>query len=105
MNKNTRIKLNDGLTMPVVALGVWQSHEGTKNAVLTALKNGYRHIDTAAVYHNEKAVGEAIKESGIPRNEIFVTTKLWNDDVRRRRYEHGGALGAISGSCRANGRG
>lgn len=82
MNKNTRIKLNDGLTMPVVALGVWQSHEGTKNAVLTALKNGYRHIDTAAVYHNEKAVGEAIKESGIPRNEIFVTTKLWNDDVR-----------------------
>lgn len=41
MNKNTRIKLNDGLTMPVVALGVWQSHEGTKNAVLTALKNGY----------------------------------------------------------------
>ena len=61
MNKNTRIKLNDGLTMPVVALGVWQSHEGTKNAVLTALKNGYRHIDTAAVYHNEKAVGEAIK--------------------------------------------
>lgn len=63
MNKNTRIKLNDGLTMPVVALGVWQSHEGTKNAVLTALKNGYRHIDTAAVYHNEKAVGEAIKES------------------------------------------
>lgn len=82
MNKNTRIKLNDGLTMQVVALGVWQSHEGTKNAVLTALKNGYRHIDTAAVYHNEKAVGEAIKESGIPRNEIFVTTKLWNDDVR-----------------------
>ena len=76
MNKNTRIKLNDGLTMPVVALGVWQSHEGTKNAVLTALKNGYRHIDTAAVYHNEKAVGEAIKESGIPRNEIFVTSKV-----------------------------
>lgn len=72
MNKNTRIKLNDGLTMPVVALGVWQSHEGTKNAVLTALKNGYRHIDTAAVYHNEKAVGEAIKESGIPRNEILL---------------------------------
>ena len=44
MNKNTRIKLNDGLTMPVVALGVWQSHEGTKNAVLTALKNGYRQL-------------------------------------------------------------
>lgn len=84
MNKNTRIKLNDGLTMPVVALGVWQSHEDTKQAVLTALKNGYRHIDTAAAYHNEKAVGEAIKESGIPRNEIFVTTKLWNEDIRNR---------------------
>lgn len=84
MNKNTRVKLNDGLTMPVVALGVWQSHEDTKNAVLSALKNGYRHIDTAAVYHNEEAVGEAIKESGIPRNEIFITTKLWNDDIRNR---------------------
>lgn len=62
MNKNTRIKLNDGLTMPVVALGVWQSHEGTKNAVLTALKNGYRHIDTAAVYHNEKLLVKQSKK-------------------------------------------
>ena len=84
MNKNTRVKLNDGLNMPVVALGVWQSHEDTKNAVLNALKNGYRHIDTAAAYHNEEAVGEAIKESGIPRNEIFITTKLWNEDIRNR---------------------
>lgn len=84
MNKKTRVKLNDGLSMPVVALGVWKSQEDTKNAVLTALKNGYRHIDTAAAYHNEKAVGEAIKDSGIPRNEIFITTKLWNEDIRNR---------------------
>ena len=84
MNKNTRVKLNDGLNMPVVALGVWQSHEDTKNAVLNALKNGYRHIDTAAAYHNEEAVGEAIKESGIPRNEIFITTKLWNEELTRQ---------------------
>ena len=78
MNKNTRIKLNDGLTMPVVALGVWQSHEGTKNAVLTALKNGYRHIDTAAIYQNEESVGRAINDSGLKREDLFITTKLWN---------------------------
>ena len=84
MNINTRVKLNDDNIMPVIALGVWQSHEDTKEAVLTALKNGYRHIDTAAAYHNEKAVGEAIKESGIPRNEIFITTKLWNEDIRNK---------------------
>lgn len=79
-----KIKLNNDQMIPTIALGVWQSHEDTKEAVLTALKNGYRHIDTAAVYGNEEAVGEAIKESGIPRKQIFVTTKLWNDDVRNR---------------------
>lgn len=84
MDKETRVKLNDGYSMPIIALGVWQSHEQTKQAVLSALKNGYRHIDTAAVYGNEKAVGEAIKESGIPRDEIFITTKLWNEDIRNK---------------------
>ncbi|WP_295250861.1 aldo/keto reductase [uncultured Catenibacterium sp.] len=81
---NTTIKLNDEVEMPIIALGVWRSHEDTKQAVLSALKNGYRHIDTAAVYGNEEAVGEAIKESGISRDELFITTKLWNEDVRNR---------------------
>ena len=79
------VKLNDGNMMPVIALGVWQSHEDTKEAVLCALRNGYRHIDTAACYNNEEAVGEAIKESGIDREELFITTKLWNDDIRAKR--------------------
>ena len=70
--------------MPIIALGVWRSHEDTKQAVLSALKNGYRHIDTAAVYGNEEAVGKAIKESGISRKDLFITTKLWNEDIRNR---------------------
>lgn len=81
---NTTIKLNDEVVMPIIALGVWRSHEDTKQAVLSALKNGYRHIDTAAVYGNEEAVGEAIKESGISRKDLFITTKLWNEDIRNR---------------------
>ena len=76
------VKLNDGHKMPKIALGVWQSHEDTKQAVLDAIKAGYRHIDTAACYHNEEAVGEAIQESGIDRSELFITTKLWNSDIR-----------------------
>ena len=81
---NTTIKLNDEVVMPIIALGVWRSHEDTKQAVLSALKNGYRHIDTAAVYGNEEAVGKAIKESGISRKDLFITTKLWNEDIRNR---------------------
>lgn len=81
---NTTIKLNDEVEMPIIALGVWRSHEDTKQAVLSALKNSYRHIDTAAVYGNEEAVGEAIKESGISRKDLFITTKLWNEDIRNR---------------------
>lgn len=76
------LELNNGLKMPVLGLGVYKSGEHTKEAVLAALEAGYRHIDTASVYGNEKEVGEAIRESGIPREEIFVTTKLWNDEMR-----------------------
>lgn len=79
------VKLNDGHEMPKIALGVWRSHEDTKQAVLDAIEAGYRHIDTAACYHNEEAVGEAIRESGIDRSELFITTKLWNDDIRARK--------------------
>lgn len=67
------------VSIPAVGFGTFQGDDGNgqvKEAVLKALRTGYRHIDTASAYGNEKEVGEAIKESGIPRNEIFVTTKL-----------------------------
>lgn len=82
MNLQTKVKLNNGVEMPIIALGVWQSHEDTKQAVLDALQAGYRHIDTAACYKNEKDVGEALLESNVDREEIFITTKLWNPDIR-----------------------
>ncbi|KAH8776710.1 aldo/keto reductase [Diaporthe sp. PMI_573] len=82
-------KLNNGLTLPAVGLGTWQSKPNeVKNAVELALKSGYRHVDAAAVYDNEKEVGEGIKASGVPRKDIFLTSKLWNthhkgEDVER----------------------
>ena len=78
-----KVKLNNGIEMPWVGLGVFRvTNEEAKKAVETALTVGYRHIDTAMYYHNETGVGNAIKESGVPREELFVTTKLWNDDQR-----------------------
>ena len=76
------VTLNNGVEMPVLGLGVWQVQTGNecRRAVLWALEAGYRHIDTARIYGNEKDVGAAIRESGLPRAEIFVTTKLWNGD-------------------------
>ncbi|MBD2814569.1 2,5-didehydrogluconate reductase DkgA [Xenorhabdus sp. Flor] len=80
MGQQTIIKLADGNLMPQLGLGVWQtSNEQVVNAIHTALEVGYRSIDTAAIYHNEKGVGKALQESNIPREEIFITTKLWND--------------------------
>lgn len=79
---NQSLELNNGIKMPMLGLGVYKSAEHTKESVLAALAAGYRHIDVASVYGNEKEVGEAIRESGIPRKDIFVTTKLWNDDMR-----------------------
>ena len=79
------IQLENGVKMPRLGLGVWQSGGMTEQAVLWALEAGYRHIDTAAMYGNEEAVGRAVKKSGLPREEVFVTTKLWTDDVRRGR--------------------
>lgn len=73
--------LNNGVKMPILGFGVYQiPKEDTKQAVLEALKVGYRHIDTAQSYYNEAEVGEAISESGIPREEIFLTTKIWIDN-------------------------
>lgn len=78
----SRISLNDGNKMPVLGLGVWQAASGreTRKAVASALEMGYRLIDTAKLYGNERDVGAAVRESGIPREEVFVTTKLWNND-------------------------
>ncbi|KAI7906196.1 NADP-dependent oxidoreductase domain-containing protein [Cokeromyces recurvatus] len=79
MSLGATILLNNGVIMPAFGLGTWQSKPTeVYNAVLIALEAGYRHIDTAYVYRNEKEVGQAIKDSGIPREQIFITTKLWN---------------------------
>jgi 2,5-diketo-D-gluconate reductase A len=75
------IALNDGNAIPSVGLGVFQTPpKETEQAVSAALEVGYRHIDTAAAYGNEREVGRAVKKSGIPRDEIFIVTKLWNAD-------------------------
>ncbi len=75
--------LNNGVEMPLVGLGVFQIPDLDKceQAVLTAIRSGYRLIDTASLYLNEKAVGHAIRKSGVPREELFVTTKLWIQDT------------------------
>jgi 2,5-diketo-D-gluconate reductase A len=75
------ITLNDGARIPQIGFGVFQiTEDETAAAVSHALDAGYRHIDTAALYRNERAVGRAVRESGIPRENIFVTTKVWNTD-------------------------
>lgn len=75
------VLLNNGIKMPVVGFGVYQiPKELTKDSVIDAIKVGYRHIDTAQGYKNEKEVGEAIKECGISRDKLFITTKIWVDN-------------------------
>ncbi|MEW1948973.1 aldo/keto reductase [Pseudarthrobacter sp902506025] len=75
------LKLNNGVTMPALGLGVFQSPpEETTAAVQTALEVGYRHIDTAAAYGNEREVGEGIRRAGLPREEVFIETKVWVSD-------------------------
>ena len=74
--------LNNGLAMPMLGFGVYQiAPEQTEAAVAGALQNGYRLIDTAAAYMNEEAVGRAVKQSGVPRDDVFITTKLWVQDA------------------------
>ncbi|MBR3151776.1 MAG: aldo/keto reductase, partial [Erysipelotrichaceae bacterium] len=69
--------LNNGVRIPKIGLGTWQMHdEKIRNAISAAFELGYRHIDTAEAYGNEKEVGEAVRASGLPREEIFVTTKV-----------------------------
>lgn len=76
--------LNSGAIIPAVGFGTWQSEDNQAyEAVKVALANGYKHIDTAAIYKNEEQVGKAIKDSKISREELFITTKLWNTDHKR----------------------
>jgi methylglyoxal/glyoxal reductase len=79
---NSTVELLNGVEMPRLGLGVWRTQEGeeTENAVSAALKAGYRSIDTASLYKNEQGVGRAVRASGIPRDQLFVTTKVWNDE-------------------------
>lgn len=85
--ENHCIALNNDVMIPQIGFGVFQVEDGpqTVDAVRTAIEDGYRHIDTASVYGNEASVGRAIAESGVDRADLFVTTKLWNDDIRKRR--------------------
>jgi diketogulonate reductase-like aldo/keto reductase len=87
MDIQSKIKLNNGVEIPLLGLGVYLSEVGaeTENAVAWALQAGYCHIDTASTYKNEQSVGDGIKKSGVPRKDIFITTKLWNGDMRRGR--------------------
>lgn len=81
MQKQAIIQLSDGRYIPQVGLGVWKAtNEEAANAVKEAIKVGYRHIDTAAIYQNEVGVGKGIQASGIDREDVFVTTKVWNSD-------------------------
>ena len=82
MTDQLYMEMNDGYKIPVVGLGTWKSEPGdaTYNAVLNSINAGYRHIDTARAYDNESDVGRAIKDAGIDRKELFITTKLWNKD-------------------------
>ncbi|MGP4073396.1 aldo/keto reductase [Piscibacillus sp. B03] len=77
-----RIKLNNGVDMPGFGLGVYKAEDGKEvvEAVRTAVDNGYRLIDTASFYENERGVGEGIRESSVSRDDLFITTKVWNDE-------------------------
>ena len=80
------LELNNGMKIPAIGYGTWQSpdSEMTVEGVKAAITNGYRHIDAAAVYGNEQSVGKGIAECGIPREELFITSKVWNTE---RGYE------------------
>jgi 2,5-diketo-D-gluconate reductase A len=81
-NTVPHLTLNNDITIPQLGLGVWQAHDGNEveQSVTSAINAGYRLIDTAAIYRNESGVGEAIKKSSIPRDQLFITTKVWNAD-------------------------
>src|SRR4051794_14524650 len=84
------VKLNNDVTMPALGLGVFQTPpDETRDAVRAALDSGYRHIDTAAAYGNEREVGEAVKASAVDRSEVFLETKIWISDYGYQQTLHG----------------
>ncbi|MEL0281806.1 MAG: aldo/keto reductase, partial [Actinomycetota bacterium] len=86
MSNIPHVTMNDDRSIPQIGLGVWQVPDDVAtDACLTAFEAGYRHIDTAALYGNEEGVGRAIKASGLSRDELFITTKVWNTDHGRAR--------------------
>lgn len=89
------VRLNDGSAMPALGLGMWRLREGreARRAVGHALDAGYRLFDSASYYGNERSLGQAVRDSGVPRDEVFVTTKLWNSD-----HGHDAALQAFGRS-------
>ncbi|NJP25885.1 aldo/keto reductase [Microbispora sp. SCL1-1] len=96
MGRMNAITLNNGVRMPQLGLGVWRmTDDEAEKAVTTAIESGYRSIDTATLYGNEEGVGRALRASGVPREELFVTTKLWND-----QQGHDEALRAFDESMR-----
>lgn len=84
---NTQLPLNTGAKIPALGFGTWQDADEQEDAVYEALKAGYRHIDTARIYGTEPAVAKGIKKSGVPRSEIFITTKLWNNSHEPEEVE------------------
>ena len=92
---DSRVTLSDGNIMPLLGLGVWDAKSGkeTYDSVIHALKSGYRHIDTAEMYGNERDVGSAVIDSGLTRKDVFITTKLWDSGMG---YDH--ALKAFDAS-------
>jgi methylglyoxal/glyoxal reductase len=93
------VSLGNGIGMPRLGLGTWRSSEGpeVERSVRWALELGYRHVDTAAIYGNERGVGRAIRDSGVRREDVFVTTKVWNDD---QRAGHDAVLRAFDASLK-----
>lgn len=89
MDIKTTKKLNNGTEIPCLGLGVFQSPDGseTSNAVRWAIEAGYIHIDTAKIYNNEKSVGQGVRDSGVAQEKLFITTKLWNNDMRANRQQ------------------
>lgn len=77
-------RLNNGVELPKVGLGVYKFKPEHENALIWALQNGYRHIDTASFYHNEELIGQAIQKSGVNRADVFLTTKVWSSDLGKR---------------------
>jgi diketogulonate reductase-like aldo/keto reductase len=96
MTRERSVEIAPGVLMPLLGLGTWQARgRGVENAVRTALEVGYRLIDTAQMYGNEAEVGRAIAGSGLPREDVFVTTKMWPDRAGRERQTLDESLAAL----------